>query len=71
MSTTPIDSWAVDLAEVTFIYPFAGHEFIMAIIGIALWIVWHIWQIGFENRAFKDEIDKYGSPENMRKVIDE
>ncbi len=71
MSTTPIDSWAVDLANVTAIYPFVGTEFILAIVGIALWIVWHIWQIGFENRAFKDEVDKYGSPENMRKVIDE
>lgn len=71
MSTTPIDSWAVDLADVSFIYPFVGSEFIMAIIGIALWIVWHIWQAGFENRTFREEMDKYGSAENVRKSIDE
>ena len=71
MSTTPIDSWAVDLAEVTNIYPFVGSEGIMAIVAIALWIVWHIWQARFENRTYRDEMQKYGSGDNIRRSIDE
>ena len=50
MSMTPIDTWAVDLAEVTLIYPWAGAEFVMAIVGIVLWILWHIWQLKHENQ---------------------
>ncbi len=49
MSTIGLTSWAVDLANVGAIYPFQGSEFILAIVGIAFWVVWHIWQIGHEN----------------------
>jgi hypothetical protein len=71
MSTTGMDSWAVDLANVTYIYPFQGFEMLMAIIGIVLWILWHIWQIPFENREYQSEIDKYSDAETIRKAIDE
>jgi len=69
MSTTPIDSWAVDLANVTNIYPFVGFEVPMAIIGIVLWIAWHIWQVKYEQKEFDDEIRKYGTPENIKNSI--
>ena len=71
MSTTPIESWAVDLGEVTAIYPFVGSEFIMAVVAIVLWIVWHIWQAKFENQTYRDELQKYGNAENLQKSIDE
>ena len=69
MSTTPIESWAVDLAEVTNIYPMVGTEGILAVISIVLWIVWHIWQVRFENETFRKERELYGSPENLRNEI--
>ena len=69
MSTTPIENWAVDLAEVTAIYPMVGSEGVLAIICIALWIVWHIWQVRFENETFRKERELYGSPENLRNEI--
>ena len=68
MSTTPIDSWAVDLADVTLIYPFVGSEFIMVVIGMALWIIWHIWQVKFENNTYKEDIEKHATSENLRKA---
>ena len=71
MSTTPIDTWAVDLANVTFIYPFVGSEVLMAIIGIVLWLVWHVWQARFENRTYEEEKRKYGSMENIRNTMNE
>ena len=71
MSTTGIDSWAVDLAEVTVIYPFQGWEVAMAIVAIALWLIWHVWQVGFEKREYQAEIDKYGDAETIRKAIDD
>ncbi len=37
MSTTPIDTWAVDLADVTLIYPGVGTEGIMVVATVVLW----------------------------------
>ena len=68
MSTTPLDSWAVDLADVTFIYPFVEWEFTMVVIGVALWIIWHIWQVKFENNTYKEDIEKHATSENLRKA---
>ena len=68
MSTTPIDTWAVDLAEVTNIYPWVGSEGIMAIVAIALWIAWHIWQCRFESNTYKEDIEKHATSENLRKA---
>ena len=70
MSTTGYDSWAVDLANVTTIYPLQGYEVIMALIGIVFWLAWHVWQIKFENNEYKTEIEKYGDSETLRKAID-
>ena len=70
MSTTGIDSWAVDLADITVIYPFQGWEVPMAIIGIVLWLIWHVWQIAHENGEYQAEIDKYGDHESVLKAID-
>jgi len=71
MSTTPIDTWAVDLADVTFIYPFVGSEGLMAIIGIVLWLLWHVWQARFENRTYEEEKKKYGNTETIRDSMSE
>ncbi len=68
MSTTPLDSWAVDLADVTVIYPFVGWEVTMVVIGVALWIIWHIWQVKFENNTYKEDIEKHATSENLRKA---
>ena len=68
MSTTPIETWAVDLADVTFIYPFVGTEVIMVVIAVVFWLLWHVWQCKSESQYFKDEVDKYATPENLRKA---
>lgn len=68
MSTTPLDNWAVDLGDVTLIYPFVGSEFIMVVIAVVLWIAWHIWQVKFENNTYKEDIEKHATSENLRKA---
>ncbi len=68
MSTTPIDTWAVDLAGVAEIYPFLGSEVIMVVIGVVLWIAWHIWQVKFESNTYKEDIEKHATSENLRKA---
>ena len=68
MSSTPIDTWAVDLADVTFIYPWVGSEGIMALVAAVLWFLWHVWQCRFENNTYKEDIEKHATSENLRKV---
>ena len=68
MSTTPIESWAVDLSEVTFIYPWVGLEGLMTIVAVVLWIAWHVWQVRFESNTYKEDIEKHATSENLRKA---
>ncbi len=69
MATTPIDSWAVDLADVTSIYPWVGSEGFLSVVAIALWIVWHIWQLRHENSTIEAEMQKHGNSEAIRKAL--
>ncbi len=57
MSTIGYSNWNVDLAEVGAIYPFQGTESLMWLIGLALWIGWHIYQA----RAESTELDERAS----------
>ncbi len=70
MSTTPIDSWAVDLADVTFIYPGVGTEVAMTVGAVILWIGWHVWQVKFENEKYEQEIKDHATDEKMHEAID-
>lgn len=71
MSTTPISTWAVDLANVTKIYPWDGGEFVMALIAIGLWIAWHVWQIKHEDQDYADAVQNYANAENMTNSIND
>ena len=68
MFEATITTWAVDLAGVEVIYPFVGWEVVMAIVGIVLWIGWHVWQVRFENQTYKEDIEKHATSENLRKA---
>ena len=70
MSTTPIDTWAVDLADVTVIYPWVGSEGIMLAVGVILWLCWHVWQVKHENATYRDRVAKHGDDETIRKALE-
>jgi predicted negative regulator of RcsB-dependent stress response len=70
MSMTDMGNWAVDLKDVSAIYPMQGLEVVMAIIGIILWLGWHVWQFKHENATLADEVAKYGSEENRKSALD-
>ena len=71
MSTTGVESWAVDLANVGAIYPFQGSEVVLAIAGIVAWLAWHFWQLGSEKRKYQEKIREHGRPENYRRVVED
>jgi hypothetical protein len=49
---TGLDSFA-DPQNIGPLYPFAGTEVALAVIGILLWIGWHVRQIMTENREYE------------------
>lgn len=58
MSTTPIESWTIDLAQVGPIYPFAGYEPVFVGLAFAAWIAFHIWQMRAEDRELREQARK-------------
>ena len=48
---TGLDSFT-DPQNIGPLYPFAGSEIPLAVIGILLWIAWHVQQIRTENREY-------------------
>lgn len=70
-STTGIDSWAVDLAEVGPIYPFQGTETVLMLIGFGVWIAWHVLQFAAEKRQLSKKLREHGSQDTVAKVVDD
>ncbi len=64
MSTNGMENWAVDLAEVTAIYPFQGTEVIMVVVGVVFWLGWH--RIQFKRE--EEELEQARKLEDRDKV---
>ncbi len=64
MSTGAVDNW-INVDTFGAIYPFVGAEGLFAVLGIAFWIIWHVWQIRKEKAEFDKDIEniqKMGGP---------
>lgn len=70
MSTNGMTSWAVDLKDVAAIYPFEGTEFLMFILGLAFWIIWHIIQLREEATEVRHELDADKDGDKARAAIE-
>jgi len=68
MNTGLVDNW---LNTDTFgpIYPFVGTEGLMAIVGIAFWIGWHIIQIKKVNAEFKQDVENINAKGGVDKIL--
>ena len=72
MSTTPIETWAgADLSQIGPIYPFVGSEFVLFIIGLVIWIGFHVIQLKIEKKEFEADEAAARSPERLQKVFAE
>ena len=70
MSTTGIESWAVDLKDVGAIYPFQGLEGLFVIVGVVLWIGWHVLQMRAEIKDYEDQVSKFGDDATIAEALD-
>jgi hypothetical protein len=69
MATGNIENWAGTIADIGAMYPFVGSEFVLWIIGMVLWILWHVRQSRIENQQYEEEIRRYGDKETLRRII--
>ncbi len=56
--STNVESWS-DVASLGAIYPFPGTEWLLAIVGVAIWVAWHLWQINSENKELDAAVRHY------------
>ena len=66
-----VESWGGTITDIGPMYPMVGTEGLLVIIGLALWIVWHVIQANRENREYEDQIRKYGGKESLKRFIAE
>jgi len=67
--STGLETWATNLNEVGPLYPFAGTEVLLAIIGIVSWVIWHIIQIKAENKTYAEEEKTYTDKAKLEKAM--
>ena len=68
-STGQFKDFAGNISDIGPLYPFVGGEVWFFLIGLALWIVWHIIQINIENKTYDAEIKQFGSKASLKKII--
>ena len=66
-----VESWGGTITDIGPMYPMVGTEGLLVIIGLILWIVWHVIQATRENRDYEEQIRKYGSSESLKRLIAE
>lgn len=70
MATTGIETWAVDLKDVGAIYPFQGLEGLFVIVGVALWLGWHVLQIRAEQREYEETVRDHGDDATVAAALE-
>ena len=68
--STGIETWNQNLLDIGPMYPFAGAEGLLAIIGIGSWIAWHVIQIRSENKLLEEEAKSFADKEKLKRAVD-
>lgn len=70
MATGAVDNW-LNVDQFGAIYPFAGTEVVLTIVGFAFWIGWHIYQLKKESTEFKEDIENINRQGGPGKVLED
>lgn len=69
MATGMVDNW-VNVDAFGPIYPFVGTEGLLTILGLAFWIIWHIWQIKEESAEFNKDLENINKRGGVGNILD-
>jgi len=70
MATGAVDNW-LNVDTFGAIYPFAGTEMMLTIVGFAFWLIWHFLQIRKENEEFAKDIENINKQGGAGAVLDD
>jgi len=70
MATGLVDNW-LNIDTFGPIYPFVGTEGILAFVGIAFWLLWHVIQIMREIREFNGDLENIRTKGGVDQVLAE
>jgi len=68
--STGIETWNMNLLDIGPMYPFPGTEMIWVLIGLATWILWHVYQARVEKNALDHENELFEGREKLRAAMD-
>ena len=71
MSTTAVESWAVDLNSIGPIYPFVGIEGLLVIAAVVFWVGWHAIQMTAESRTYEEDLRLLEDPKAMERAYEQ
>ena len=69
MATGNIENWAGTISDIGPIYPFVGSEVLLWVVGMALWIIWHIAQSRMENSQYDEDKRRFGNKDALKKIV--
>ncbi len=67
--STGVESFA-NLHEVGAMYPFPGSEGLMVIIGVGVWLCWHLWQLANEARELNTEASELKDKARVSRILE-
>ena len=67
--STGLETWNQSILDIGPAYPFAGTEMLLAIVGIASWIIWHIVQIKSENQTYEEEKRAFSDKKKLKSAM--
>lgn len=69
MSTGLVENWTGTISEIGPLYPFVGTEVFWWIVGVALWILWHVWQARHESQEYADDLRNFDNEKSYKKAL--
>lgn len=67
--STGLETWNQSMLEIGPAYPFVGSEMLLAIAGLASWLIWHIIQARMENKAEEEERKAYSDKQKLAAAL--
>lgn len=69
MTLEEIGNWQGTMTDIGPLYPWVGIEGLMVLVGVAFWVLWHIWQIRMENRNYDDDVRTLKQGDNLNRAL--
>jgi hypothetical protein len=70
MTTANFAIWHGNMSEMGAIYPLVGWEVPIFLIGLAMWILWHILTIIQEEKEHKKHAEAHGDRDSLTEIME-